>query len=90
MAPSLLRTAPQRERRTRRNDGWGPQLARFVGALQALAHYHTALSLSPHSVNATRGLDRLEKTMRGVEIDTEPYTSANEDEASFESAEYMR
>ena len=44
---------------------------------QALAHYHTALSLSPHSVQAARGLDRLEKTMRGVDgIEAEHYGAA--------------
>jgi len=58
---------------------------------QALAHYHTALSLAPHSVAAGKGLDRLEKIMRGEIMDTD--TSVNVSGAtgeSFDGNEYMR
>ena len=35
----------------------------------ALSHYHMALSMNPGNVVARRGLDRLEKLMRGVDPD---------------------
>mmetsp|Transcript_11152 Transcript_11152/g.26187 ORF Transcript_11152/g.26187 Transcript_11152/m.26187 type:complete len:126 (+) Transcript_11152:493-870(+) len=68
----------------------------------ALASYHTALSLDPESADAKAGLDRLEKLMRGVDPDAatgdedEDHTDATNDESdpnngpgSFEGSQYM-
>ncbi|DAZ98125.1 TPA: hypothetical protein N0F65_003111 [Lagenidium giganteum] len=59
---------------------------------EAMTNYHRSLSLNPSSSNALRGLDRLEKLMRGEDpddsrttIDMEP----EEHDESVDAAEYM-
>ena len=48
---------------------------------EALARYHTAVSMNPENVGAQRGLDRLERLMRGMDPDDEePSDEIEEDE----------
>ena len=55
---------------------------------EALAHYHTAMSLNPNYPNAQAGLDRLEKLMRGgAEEGSENGDEDDEDRSEDVSAE---
>jgi|MDSY01.2.fsa_nt_gb tetratricopeptide (TPR) repeat protein len=52
----------------------------------ALAYYHTAMSLNPSNAQAKAGLDRLEKLMRGVDPDQDE-NSQGEEELTGDEAE---
>ena len=52
----------------------------------ALAYYHTALSLKPENAAAKQGLERLEKLMRGVDPDQDE-NSQGDDELTDAEAE---
>eukprot|EP00743_Colponemidia_sp_Colp-15_P006649 GILK01007168.1.p1 GENE.GILK01007168.1~~GILK01007168.1.p1 ORF type:complete len:544 (-),score=85.06 GILK01007168.1:173-1747(-) len=59
---------------------------------EALQHYHTALSLNPNYAAAKRGLDRLEKLLRGVDPDAEEENEENDEgeaEDSFDVSYQM-
>lgn len=60
---------------------------------EAMTQYHRSLSLNPASVEAVRGLDRLEKLMRGEDPDelstTMDHVDHDEHDESMEASEYM-
>ncbi|TYZ66332.1 hypothetical protein PybrP1_012486 [[Pythium] brassicae (nom. inval.)] len=60
---------------------------------EAMTQYHRSLSLNPASADALRGLDRLEKLMRGEDPDelstTMDHMDPDEHDESMEASEYM-
>lgn len=60
---------------------------------EAMTQYHRSLSLNPASSEALRGLDRLEKLMRGEDPDelsaTMDHLDPDEQDESMETSEYM-
>jgi anaphase-promoting complex subunit 7 len=58
----------------------------------AMTQYHRSLSVNPASVDALRGLDRLEKLMRGEDPDemmNSTMEHMDEQEDSMEAGEYI-
>lgn len=60
---------------------------------EAMTQYHRSLSLNPVSSEALRGLDRLEKLMRGEDPDelntTMEHMDPDDQEDSMEAGEYI-
>lgn len=60
---------------------------------EAMTHYHRSLSVNPASSDALRGLDRLEKLMRGEDPDemstTMEHMDPDDQEDSMETGEYI-
>jgi anaphase-promoting complex subunit 7 len=80
-AIELLCKASQGHGRQDEHDMIHGKLADVYSAVEqfdsALSHYHTALSMNPENLDAQRGLERLERLMRGQDPDHSSDTTGN-------------
>lgn len=51
--------------------------------IDALTAYHAAISINPDNIEAQRGLDRLEKVMRGMELNTAEHDDEEEEDTDM-------